>query len=47
MANLDMDTMSIQYRELSVAQIPNSDLSYAYDLQLQEALIASMGTTQY
>lgn len=47
MANLDIDTASLQYRELSAAQTANSDLDYAYELQLQEALAASMGTTQY
>ena len=38
--------MSFQNRELAVAQATSSDLDYAFELQLQEALEASMGTTQ-
>lgn len=47
MANLDIDTASLQYRELAAAQAASSDLDYAFELQMQEALSASMGTTQY
>jgi hypothetical protein len=47
MANLDIDTVSLQYRELTAAQAANSDLNYAFELQMQEVLSASMGTTQY
>lgn len=47
MANLDIDTATLQYRELAAAQAASSDLDYAFELQMQEALSASMGTTQY
>eukprot|EP01018_Ginkgo_biloba_P015843 Gb_28418 [translate_table: standard] len=43
MANLDLDTASIQQREIALAQAMKSDLDYAFELQVQEALAASMG----
>lgn len=44
---MDIDTASLQYIELAAAQAASSDLDYAFELQLQEALAASTETTQY
>eukprot|EP01018_Ginkgo_biloba_P030771 Gb_22710 [translate_table: standard] len=43
MANLDLDAVSIQQRELELAQAMKSDLDHAFELQAQEAVAASMG----